>query len=97
MSHYQIGKQDKRMKKIENATTGAKVLYELVKLENEGLDLHVVLPMFISTTDDTTVFAFEGSFDSAEGEGFIICKDEDTGTRSAYTQRTSSTASMRGI
>ena len=63
VSHYQIGKQDKRMKKIENATTGAKVLYKLVKLENEGLDLHVVLPMFISTTDDTTVFAFEGSVD----------------------------------
>ena len=42
------------MKKIENDTTGAKVLYELVKLENEGLDLHVVLPMFISTTYDTT-------------------------------------------
>ena len=38
VSHYQIGKQDKRMKKIENATTGAKVLYKLVKLENEGLD-----------------------------------------------------------
>ena len=97
VSHYQIGKQDKRMKKIENATAGAKLLYELVKKENKGLDLHVVLPMFISTTDDTTVFAFEGSVDSAEGEGFIICKDEDTGTRSAYTQHTSSTASMRGL
>ena len=97
MSHYQIGKQDKRMEKIENATIEAKVLYELVKLENERIDLHVVLPMFISTTDDTTVFAFGGSVDSAEGEGFIICKVEDTGTRSAYTQHTSSIASMRGL
>ena len=69
----------------------------MVKLENEGLDLHVVLPMFISTTDDTTVFVFKGSVDSAEGEGFIICKDEDTGTRSSYTQHTSSTSSMRGL
>ena len=85
VAHYQIGKQDKRMKKIENATEGAKLLHKLVAKENKGLDLQVVLPMFISTTDDTTIFAFEGAVDSAEGEGFIICKDEDTGVRSAYT------------
>ena len=53
--------------------------------------------MFISTTDDTKVFAFEGYVNSAEEEGFIIYKDEDTGTRSAYTQHTSLTASMRGL
>ena len=40
---------------------------------------------------------FEGYVDSSEGEGFIICKDEDTGTRSAYTQHTSSTSNMRGL
>ena len=62
--NYRIGKQDKPMKKIYNATTGAKVLYKQVKLENEGLDLHVVLPMFISTTYDTTLFVFEDSVDS---------------------------------
>ena len=95
--HYQIGKQDKRLKKIESATEGAKLLYDLVKKENEGLELQVVMPMFISTTDDTTLFVFEGSVDSTEGEGFIICKDEDTGTRSSYTQTTSSTASLRGL
>ena len=55
------------------------------------------MPMFISTTDDTTLFIFEGSIDSTKGEGFIICKDEDTGTRSSYTQNTSSTASLRGL
>ena len=37
LSHYQIGKQDKRLKKIESATEGAKLLYDLVKKENEGL------------------------------------------------------------
>ena len=30
LSHYQIGKQDKRLKKIESATEGAKLLYDLV-------------------------------------------------------------------
>ena len=97
VSHYQIGKPDKRLKNIENATDGAKLLHKLVTEENKGLELCVVLPMFISTTDDTTVFAFEGAVDSSEGEGFIVCKDDDLGTRSAYTQHTSSTTSLRGL
>ena len=97
MAHHIIGKQDKQMKKIENATEGARVLHKLVKKENTDLDIQVVMPMFISSTDDTTVFAFEGAVDSPEGEGFLICKDEDTGTSSAYTQHTSSTTSLRGL
>ena len=81
VSHYKIGKKDKHMKDIENTTAGAKLLYELAIKENKGLDLYVAQPMFASTTDDTAVFAFEGFADLAEGEGFIICTDEDTGTR----------------
>ena len=97
VSHYQIGKADTRLKKLEKATDGAIKLYNLIANENKGLELRVVLPMFISTTDDTTVFAFEGSVDSAENEGFVICKDNDTGTRSSYTKNTASTDSLRGI
>ena len=53
--------------------------------------------MFISSTDDTTVFAFEGSVQGKENDKFVICKDEDTGTRSAFTKTTSTTDSLRGL
>ena len=78
VSHYMIGKPDKRFKNIKYATDGAKKLYELVQKENDGLDIKVVYPFFISTTDDTTMFCFEGSVQSKEGEWYIINKDEDT-------------------
>lgn len=97
VSHYQIGKKDKRMKKIEHTTAGAQLLYKLVKKENKGLALYFVIPMIISIPDGTTVFALECYEDSSYGEGCIICKDEDTGTRSAYTHHTSSTVNVRGL
>ena len=96
VAHYIIGKPDKRLKSIEHATEGAKKLYDLISKENDGLELRVILPMFISTTDDTTVFAFEGSVKN-EGEYYLINKDNDTGTHSAYTQNSSSTDHLRGI
>ena len=43
-----------------------------------------------------TVFAFEGSVKN-EGEYYLINKDNDTGTHSAYTQNSSSTDHLRGI
>ena len=52
--------------------------------------------MFISTTYDTTLFAFEGTVDGSE-DFFIINKNDDTGTRAAYTKDTSSTDSKRGV
>ena len=56
--------------------------------------MKVVLPFFISTTDDTTMFTFEGEVnDKCE---FIIKKNENH-TRSAYTKDSSSTDSLRGI
>ena len=97
VAHYQIGKPDTRFKSIDKATEGAKKLYELVKKENEGLEMRVILPMFISTTDNTTMFAFEGSVDSKADECYIVKKDNDSGTQSAYTQTSSSTDSCRGI
>ena len=97
VSHYMIGKPDPRLKSIEKSTDGAKQLYDLIKRENDGVDIKVVLPMFISSTDDTTVFAFEGSVQGKENDKFIICKDEDTGTCSAFTKTTSTIDSHRGL
>ena len=51
----------------------------------------------MSTTDDTTVFAFEGSVDGKGADFFIINKKNDSGTRSAYAKDNSSTDSLRGI
>ena len=96
ISHYQIGTPDIRFKKIDKASSGAQKLYKLIQKENNGADLQVVMPFFLSTTDDTTVFAFEGAVDG-KSDRFIINKNNDSGTRSTYTQNTSSTDSMRGI
>ena len=38
------------------ATNGAKKSYKLVYKENVNFSIRVVTPMFISTTDDTTMF-----------------------------------------
>ena len=97
VSHYQIGKPDSRLKKIDKASEGAKLLYKLIQKVNNGEDLKVVYPMFISTTDDTTVFTFEGSVDGKENDCFIINTENDSGTYSSYNKDTSSTDSCRGI
>ena len=98
VSHSQVGKPDNRMRKIERATTGAKLLYKMIAKENNCEDIRVVLPMFVSTTDDTTVFAFEGTKDGKGNASYIINKDKnDTATRSSYTRNTSNTDSLRGI
>ena len=97
VSHCQIGKPDTRIKSIQKATPGAIKLHDLIKAENKGLDIRPVLPMFISTTDDTTIFAFEGAVENKANECYIINKNDDTGTRSAFTKSTSSTDSLRGL
>ena len=97
VSHYQIGKPDTRLKGIDKATPGAIKLYNMIKAENNGLEIRAILPMFVSTTDDTTIFAFEGAVESKANECYIVKKDNDTGTRSSYTKSTSSTESLRGL
>ena len=53
--------------------------------------------MFLSMTDNTIVFAFEDSVAGKQGDKCVIKKDDNTGTRSIYTQSTSSTDSLQGI
>ena len=53
--------------------------------------------MFISSADDTTVFAFEGCVEGKINEMFIINKFNDTGVRSAYTKENSNADSLQGI
>ena len=85
IAHYQVGTPDNRSKKIDKASVGAKYLYKLIQQENNGADLQVVMPMFVSTTNDTTVFVFEGAVDG-KSDGFIINNNKDLGTRSTYTK-----------
>lgn len=58
---------------------------------------HHILPIFVSTTDDTTVFAFEGIVNGTDSECYIFKKEDDRGTNLAYTKNTSNTDSKRGI
>ena len=97
VSHYTSGIPDSRLQPISKATTGAIKLYDLIQRENGGSELKVILPMFLSSTDDTTVFAFEGAVQGKQSDKFIIKKDDDTATRSSYTRNTSSTDSLCGL
>ena len=97
VSYYQLGRAGKRLPKLEKVTKGVKLLYDLISKENKRLELQVILPMFVSTTNGITESAFEAGVDGGEGERCIICKDDDTKTRSSYTKNTASTDSMRGI
>ena len=96
VAHYQVGAPDPRFKSIDKASEGAQLLYKLLKKENDGKDMKVVLPMFISTTDDATMFTFEGA---VSGKSEFIIKKGQNGTRSAFTNKASSvnTDSHRGI
>ena len=53
------------------------VYIKLIQKENDGKDIRVVYPMFVSTTDDTTTFAFEGAV-IGKGSQFIIKKNENS-------------------
>ena len=94
VTHYLVDTPDPLLKSIDKATYGAKKLYKLIQKENGGKELKVVFPLFVSTTDDTTMFTFEGSV-SGKCE-FIVNKNE-IGTRFAYTKNISSTDSIRGL
>ena len=97
VAHYQVGQPDNRINRIDKATEGAQTLYKMIQKENNGADLKVVLPFLLSTTDDTTVFAFEGSVDGKSNTSYIINKDNDSGTRSDFSRNTSNTDILRGI
>ena len=97
VSHYTTGIPDTRLQPIKKATAGARKLYGLIQRENGGSELKVILPMFLSSTDDTTVFVFEGVVEGKQSDKFVIRKDDDTATRSSYTRNTSSTDSLRGL
>ena len=97
VSHYQLGTPDPRFKSIAKATVGAIKLYELIKMANEGLGVRVVLPMFVSTTDDSAMFAFNNVVNRTDSEVYIVKKEDDRGTNYAYTKNTSNTDSKRGI
>ena len=43
--------------------------------------------MFISTTDDTTVFAFEGAVNEKVNDVYIINKKDNSGVRSSLYKR----------
>ena len=71
MAHYSVGETDPRIEKIENATEGTQKLYKMIQACNNGATPKVVLPFFVSTTDDITVFFFKGSMDGKDSRFFI--------------------------
>lgn len=91
VTHYQIETPYSRLKIIEKTTNGAQRLYKLIQKENPDESFRVVLPMFVSTTYDTTMFLFEGA---VHGKcEFVINKNENS-TRSAFTNKSSCTSSL---
>ena len=72
ITHYHVGTPDSRLKKVDKTTPGVIKLYKMIQKENNGAESKVIFPMFLSSTDDTTVFAFEGSVDEKGSECCIV-------------------------
>ena len=77
-THCQSGKSIMRFKSIDKARDGTGKLNDLINKGNNGLEMCVILPMFIYTTNDTIMFALKGYVDSKEGESYIINKEDQT-------------------
>ena len=66
-THYMIAPPDPCIKKTEEATEGAQLLHKLIQKENKGIEIRPILPWYISSTNDTTLVAFEGTATSEKG------------------------------
>ena len=84
-SHFTFRPKDPFIPDIDEATDGAKKLFELVRKQNEGLEICPVLPWFISTCDDTTLFCFEGESTNAK-KSYLVDNEVDRNVQSAYTR-----------
>ena len=92
-----MGLTDRRFPKIEDASEGAQKFYNLIKKENAGMEIRPVPPFFISSSDDTTIFAFEGTADGG-CETYLVNNDDDRGgVRSHFSDDTGNTDGFRGL
>ena len=71
VAHYMLGSQDSSLSNIALETDGAKRLYNLIKKENDGQEIRVDTPMYVSTTDNTTLFTFEGAVVGKQSKSII--------------------------
>ena len=60
-THYILGEPDWLVSNVNKASYGAQLLYSLIKKENNGAEIRPAIPWNITSTDDITLFAFEGS------------------------------------
>lgn len=71
-------------KPIESSSKGAQELVQMISSVQDG-SLGSMLPGIITSTDDTTIFAFEGTQSTAEeGQWKLVPKQELQGHRSVY-------------
>ena len=69
----------------------------MIQKENNGANLKVALPMFLSTADDRTTFVFEFAVGGKDCECYIVNNEDDSCTRSAFSREGTSTDSLQGI
>ena len=95
-THYHFRPHDPKNPKIEVATEGANKLYQLIREKNPGIKICPVLPWFISSTDDATLFVLEGTATNKK-EVFLVDKTMDRNTQSAYTNSVGGTNHKKGL
>ena len=95
-THYELGTCDPRIADIKEATEGAQLLNKLVREGNGGEEIRPILPWHITSTDDTTIFAFEGMTTTSK-KIYLVDKYSDRSTRSSYTQDNGGTTHLCGM
>ena len=81
-SHFTFRPKDPFIPEIYEAAEEEKTLFELVSKQNGGLEIYVVLPWFISTCDDTTLFCFKGESTNAKNS-YLVDNEVDRNVQSA--------------
>ena len=74
VAHLQLGSPDLRVNSVYRATLGAIKLCKLIKKDNDGMDIKVMLPMFISTIYNIIVCSFEGCVNARVDDIFTIIR-----------------------
>ena len=84
ISAFTIGKRHTKTKPIEAASKGAQTLYNRYKQLLNCEELRPVLPGLITSTDDSTVYAFEGTGGGKKACWKLVEPSQQNSRRSTY-------------
>ena len=99
VAHILIGVPDPKYNttiKANKLTKGAQKLVRLVSIANNNAPIYNVLPGLITSTDDTTVFAFKGETKELEG-WYLVDKKHNQSKQSSFSNGKGGTDNKNGL